>query len=161
MGSSGETASFRLSRRPSPGFELLGPGKIEIRPDGEEWQVRGARFGECCRVEPTADSTGYRLIDADDRWLGIASSTGGGQIGADPRSLLLADGALYRFVCGASGYELLSWEVAASYAAWRRQNGEWCFEATAAGDDLPGMETIAVLTALMILDEQSEEADPT
>jgi hypothetical protein len=157
--SSGGTTTFRLLQRPGCGFELLGAGTIKVVPVRAAWEVHGGRATDRCRLEPTAGSGGYRLVNADANWMGIASSLYGGEIGADPRSLLLADGALYRLIRSACGFDLLSWEVAVSYAAWRRREGQWCFDANAAGNDLPGIEEIAILSAAMIVAEESEESN--
>jgi len=158
-GSSGGTTAFRLLQRPGCGFELLGAETIKVVPARAAWEVHGGRLADRCRVEPTAGSRGYRLVNADASWMGSASSLCGGEIGADPRSLLLADGALYRLIRSACGFDLLSWEVAASYAAWRRREGQWCFDTNAAGDDLPGIEEIAILSAVMIVAEEADESN--
>ncbi|MEE8411317.1 MAG: hypothetical protein V3S47_02360 [Acidobacteriota bacterium] len=148
--------SWRLRHGSGGGFSIDGPDHAEARPEATGFSIHGDRFERGVRLLPDGTGRGIVLTDAAGNDRDSVSTLTGGTVAADPPSVTLSDGRVFRVVCAGAGYALQGWDHPGTYLEVEPDGSEWRVRVTPAGSRMDGLERLVLLiAAVVVLDNGS------
>ncbi len=105
---------------------------------------------------PDGTGRGIVLTDAAGNDRDSVSTLAGGTVAADPPSVTLSDGRVFRIVCAGTGYALQGWDHLGAYLEVAPDGSDWRVCVTPAGSRMDGLDRLVLLiAAVVVLDNAS------
>jgi hypothetical protein len=133
---------------------------VEARPEANGFSIHGDRFERGARLLPDGTGRGIVLTDAAGNDRDAVSTLAGGTIAADPPSVTLSDGRIFRVVCAGTGYALQGWDHPGAYLEVVSDGSDWRVCVTLAGSQMDGLHRLVLLiAAVVVFDNASPEME--